>query len=193
MSVSKNRRKREAEQLRRSILDAAMHLAKSGGWENVTVRNIAERIEYTPPAIYSYFKNKDAILLGLRQRGSEELTARIIAKYAQHRTKPRKALLRLTRIYVRYAFEHPEYYQLLFNLNGVNIPPANSGLSDSFSIFLEIFQQLGNEKENPTERAEAWSSMCHGFIATNLLKEEKGAIRRGAIGASITKCGKTGS
>ncbi len=55
---TKNRREREREKMRRRILDAAKDLFVKEGFENVSMRRIAGVIEYSPGAIYRYFKNK---------------------------------------------------------------------------------------------------------------------------------------
>lgn len=59
----KERRLREQQELKQSILDAAREIALAEGWRNVTMRKIAERIEYSHPAIYDYFENKDVLFL----------------------------------------------------------------------------------------------------------------------------------
>ena len=76
------RKKRDQENIRSGILNAAINLAKSDGWNAVTIRKIAEAIEYTPPIVYEYFKNKDdlireIIIYGfykLRQMGENNLS-----------------------------------------------------------------------------------------------------------------------
>ncbi|HWF84619.1 MAG TPA: helix-turn-helix domain-containing protein, partial [Vicinamibacterales bacterium] len=61
----KERHTRDREAVRRSILDAARNLFVSHGYENVSIRKIAERIEYSPAAIYGYFPSKDDIFFAL--------------------------------------------------------------------------------------------------------------------------------
>jgi AcrR family transcriptional regulator len=56
------RRQREKESIRASILQAAFTLAKSEGWASLSMRKIADAIEYSAPVVYDYFENKDAIL-----------------------------------------------------------------------------------------------------------------------------------
>ena len=59
---TKERRAREKEQLRRQIIDAARELFVSEGYENVSMRKIADKIEYSPTVIYLYFKDKADLL-----------------------------------------------------------------------------------------------------------------------------------
>ncbi len=65
----KERQERDREAVRRAILDAARELFVAEGYQNVSIRKIAERIEYSPAAIYSYFPSKDDIFFALAEEG----------------------------------------------------------------------------------------------------------------------------
>jgi len=65
----KERQERDREAVRRAILDAARDLFVAEGYDNVSIRKIAERIEYSPAAIYGYFPSKDDIFLRSRKKG----------------------------------------------------------------------------------------------------------------------------
>src|SRR3989475_1039465 len=65
----KERQERDREAVRRAILDAARDLFVSEGYANVSIRKIAERIEYSPAAIYGYFPSKDDIFFALAEEG----------------------------------------------------------------------------------------------------------------------------
>src|SRR5919106_2542020 len=65
----KERQEREREAVSRSILDAARELFVAEGYQNVSIRKIADRIEYSPAAIYSYFPSKDDIFFTLAEEG----------------------------------------------------------------------------------------------------------------------------
>src|ERR1041385_8541564 len=71
----KERQERDREAVRRSILDAARDLFVSEGFQNVSLRKIAERIEYSPAAIYGYFASKDDIFFALAEEGFRLLSA----------------------------------------------------------------------------------------------------------------------
>src|SRR6266849_4709924 len=70
---SKQRRERECQELRQAILSAARDIAAREGWQEVTIRKIAEAIEYTPPIIYEYFASKEALLLELLREGFRQV------------------------------------------------------------------------------------------------------------------------
>src|ERR1051325_3421242 len=65
----KERHERDRETVRRAILDAARGLFVSEGYRNVSIRKIAEKIEYSPAAIYGYFPRKDDIFYALAEEG----------------------------------------------------------------------------------------------------------------------------
>ena len=65
----KERHERDREAVRRGILDAARELFVAEGYQNVSIRKVAERIEYSPAAIYLYFPSKDDIFFALAEEG----------------------------------------------------------------------------------------------------------------------------
>src|SRR5580698_2991027 len=65
----KERHERDREAVERSILDAARELFVAEGYPNVSIRKIAERIEYSPAALYAYFRSKDDIFFALAEEG----------------------------------------------------------------------------------------------------------------------------
>ena len=64
---TKERQERERQQVRKAILDAARDLFVAEGYGNVSMRKVADRIEYSPAAIYSYFPSKDDIFFALAE------------------------------------------------------------------------------------------------------------------------------
>ena len=67
------RNARDRETVRRRILDAARELFVAEGYRHVSIRRIAQRIEYSPGAIYSYFRGKDDIFFALAEEGFRKL------------------------------------------------------------------------------------------------------------------------
>src|SRR4030088_889727 len=65
----KERQERDREAVSRAILDAARELFVAEGFQNVSIRKIAERIEYSPAAIYGYFPLHDHIFVALAEEG----------------------------------------------------------------------------------------------------------------------------
>jgi AcrR family transcriptional regulator len=112
----KERQERDREAVRRAILDAARELFVAEGFQNVSIRKIAERIEYSPAAIYGYFPSKDDIFFALAEEGF-----RLLGNPASVREDPLLAnasrVERLRAIFWRlYEFsrEQPQYFALMF-------------------------------------------------------------------------------
>lgn len=113
----KQRRERERQATQQAILQAALDIATEGAWESVTMRRLAERIEYSPSAIYKYFADKEAILLALLRQGFQQQLAALehISAQAQN---PSERLLQIAAAYWDFAWRHPTLYQLMFDLQG---------------------------------------------------------------------------
>ena len=108
----KERQERDREAVRRSILDAARDLFVTEGFQHVSIRKIAERIEYSPAAIYSYFPSKDDIFYALAEEGF-----RLLGDPADASARGRTPLERVRAIFWRlYEFsrEQPQYFALMF-------------------------------------------------------------------------------
>jgi AcrR family transcriptional regulator len=112
----KERQERDREAVRRAILDAARELFVAEGYQNVSIRKIAERIEYSPAAIYGYFPSKDDIFFALAEEGFR-LLGEPSADGGQAAPVPRLPLDRIRALFWRlYEFsrEHPQYFALMF-------------------------------------------------------------------------------
>jgi AcrR family transcriptional regulator len=110
------RKAKEKLTMRRLILQAAMKLFVREGYENISLRHIAKKIDYSPATIYLYFKDKNEILHALHTAGFEMLYER--QKTVLSIADPLKRLQKHGEIYVRFALENPEYYDLMFIMRG---------------------------------------------------------------------------
>ena len=112
----KQRQERDRESVRRSILDAARELFVNEGYHNVSIRKIAERIEYSPAAIYSYFPSKDDIFYALAEEGfrllcdSEGADERAVLETLA----PLERLRTIFRRFYEFSRQHPQYFALMF-------------------------------------------------------------------------------
>ena len=111
--VSASRRAREKENLRRAILDAARELFVTEEFKAVSMRRIAEKIEYSPTAIYLYFKDKEEILFHLVEEGFALLSERMEALDI---ADPVERLRQVGYVYIDFALTQPHYYQIMFQL-----------------------------------------------------------------------------
>lgn len=128
-SPARQRRERERTEARRTILAAARDLARAEGWDAVTMRRLADRIEYSANFAYRYFSGRDDILLALVHDGFARLrTAMVDAAGAPdpNRDALAAAVHRATQAYLRFALDEPEIYQLMYGLDGVRVAAADA-------------------------------------------------------------------
>jgi AcrR family transcriptional regulator len=112
----KERQERDREAVRRAILDAARELFVAEGFQNVSIRKIAERIEYSPAAIYGYFPSKDDIFFALAEEGFR-LLGDPASVCHNPRLKDAPPLERVRAVFWRlYEFsrDQPQYFALMF-------------------------------------------------------------------------------
>lgn len=117
-----SRRARAKEDLRRAILDAARELFVTEDYKAVTLRRIAEKIDYSPMAIYLYFKDKQDILLHLADEGFALLNARLEQLDI---VDPLDRLRLGGQIYLDFALTQPHYYKIMFQLEDQALTDAS--------------------------------------------------------------------
>jgi AcrR family transcriptional regulator len=100
------------ETTRRAILDAALELFLANGYPQVSIRNIAVKVEYSPAAIYSYFPSKDEIFFALAEEGFRLLGASQPA-HAPSDDPLDDVRAAAWRLY-EFSKEQPEYFALVF-------------------------------------------------------------------------------
>jgi len=113
---TRERRETDKKKMQGLILRTALKLFIEKGFENVSIRRIAGKIQYSPATIYLYYKGKDEILCALHDFGFEKL-------YAKQQTilsikDPYERLRKQGRVYVEFALENPELYDLMFIMRG---------------------------------------------------------------------------
>ena len=106
------RRESDKQRMRTRILETAMKLFLKEGYERVTIRAIAQAIEYSPATLYLYFRDKNEILFALQELGFDKLYE---AQQAVLSVKdPWIRLRKHGNVYVSFALDNPEYYDLMF-------------------------------------------------------------------------------
>jgi AcrR family transcriptional regulator len=118
----KQRREREKETLRQEILDAARELFVKEGYENVSMRRIAEKIEYSPTTIYLYFEDKASLLFAICDETFAKLAKRM-ETIVKGEDDPVESLKRGCRAYVEFGLKYPNHYRVTF----INHPQIHLG------------------------------------------------------------------
>lgn len=110
----KERQERGREAVRRAILDAARDLFVREGFDNVSIRKIAELIEYSPAAIYGYFPSKDDIFWALADEGFRLLYGSPEERAGLAATAPLDRIREIFRRFYTFSSDHPQYFALMF-------------------------------------------------------------------------------
>ena len=182
----KQRREREKQQIRQSILSAARQIAAEEGWQAVTTRKVAEQIEYSQSTIYEYFENKEAILLAVLRSGYEQLVVLVQAAFAST-DDPEARLLAMSEAYWDFAFRSPELYQVMHGLAGISFgryghPDTPVEVRQSFGLAREALQQWaeanGVERADITDLVEARRGLMHGLITLAMASRIAGEPER---------------
>ncbi len=103
--------------MRQLIVRTAMKLFAGDGIDNVSIRKIAEAIDYSPGSIYSYFKDKGEIIHAIHNEGFEKLFA--LQQSLDSIKDPRERLAKMGELYIKFAMENKDYYDLMFIAKGV--------------------------------------------------------------------------
>jgi AcrR family transcriptional regulator len=163
------RREREREEVQRKIMDAARDLFATEGYEKVTMRRIAEAIEYSATTIYHHFEDKDDLVNAL----CEEDFARLLAVFRSQLPPedPVEWIRQLGRAYARFGLENPNHYRFMFMTRAKyeKVPqPSDSG-QQTFGVLKEAVEKsIATGRFRPgdaQEIAQALWAGVHGAVA----------------------------
>jgi len=173
---SKERIQRIKDKTRTNILDAALQIVKEDGWQALSMRKIADKIEYTAPIIYEYFENKEGILLELTRKGNI-LLLNTFKEAKSLYAAPHKQLQAMWLAYWDFAFENKELYQLMFGVD-MNccslknaLPEAEAARKLIMDCIAEIMVDNPPCEERVCRKYYTFWSVIHGLISINLVQK----------------------
>ncbi|MFE2553092.1 TetR/AcrR family transcriptional regulator [Streptomyces sp. NPDC059355] len=164
MSVQE-RKERERAGRERLILATARELAEQQGWDAVTTRRLAERIEYSQPVLYSHFRGKREIIGAVALAGAAEMAAALRAA-ASAADGPRARVTTLARTYLGYAERNPAVYDAMFQLDGglaFAQEDTPEPLKDAFAALLENLGEAAGDGVHPALFTELFWASLHGL------------------------------
>lgn len=174
MSIAERKSRQRAERESR-IVAAARVIAERDGWDAVTVRRLAEEIEYSQPVLYSHFENRDAIVSAVALEGFQELT--VALREAAHGAAGQEhALENVAMAYLGFAVRCPALYEAMFTLpTDLRFADAETRpeLRAGFEAIASVVAPFSADVENVTETF--WAAL-HGLAEL----ERAGRIRPGA-------------
>ncbi len=167
------RKERQRKEVRDSILTSAWQLVNEEGWQNLSIRKIADAIEYSVPVVYDHFENKEAILSEFNHRGFKLLGDRLKEAKEKHH-KANLQLEALAYAYWDFAFENKEYYQLMYGLGMPtceslsSVPELMAFIGVIHSTIEELLKESGNTTDIWLKVHSFWSTI-HGLVSINLM------------------------
>lgn len=171
--ASKDRILRLKEETRSSILDAAYKIVKEEGWQALSMRKIADEIEYTAPIIYEYFSNKEAILAELNKKGYVYLAKEMEEAKNKHEL-PGDQLEAMWMAYWNFAFKKKELYQLMFGVQmNCCLMQKSPEAEAPAKLIVDAIKQLSDGKQlsesEICRRYYTYWSVVHGLVSINLV------------------------
>jgi AcrR family transcriptional regulator len=171
MGIPERKEKQKLE-IKKQILDASMKLFIEEGFENVTIRRIADLIEYSPTTVYLYFKDKDEIFESLHDEGFQKMQ-----EFNLSLSSIQNPLLRLHKMgenYIQFGMENPEYYNLMF-INGEPMKkiaepgcewkPGDAAIDYLKATVVECMEKGYLAKADPTLVSLSVWSFVHGLVS----------------------------
>lgn len=173
--ASINRRDQEKQELRKLILDGAAELFLEQGHEGFSLRQVAERIGYSPATIYNYFENKDDLLSHVTDEGYLLFKKEFMAA-ANSAENPLERLLAVGRAYVSFGLEHPVYYQVIFMRPSDFLMRPRSGETLPRAMTFRVVQQAVQQAMeqgimkpgNPETVGDALWAFMHGLVSLSI-------------------------
>jgi AcrR family transcriptional regulator len=191
-SVSTERREREKVEMRRRIMDAAREMFARSGYDAVTLRGVANAIEYSPAAIYQYFPDKKSLIIEICLADYASLT-QVLAECNVIKN-PLARLREMAWRYAQWGVTHPNHYRMLtvhllqYGVDEIgdagyvrHLPPEED--ADSFLLgCLEEAMAAGLLKPRHTDAqlvaATMWAAL-HGVVSLEINMD---AERRRSLG-----------
>ncbi|MBY6263525.1 TetR/AcrR family transcriptional regulator [Azospirillum sp. 412522] len=175
MGITERKGRERAEREVR-IVAVARAVAEREGWAAVTVRRLADEIEYSQPVLYSHFKNRDAIVAAVAVEGFRELTA-VLVTAAGNSANARAALENAASAYLHFAFGHPALYEAMFVLpSGLRFAEEDTGpeLREAFGALASVVAPFHDDNAVATETF--WAAL-HGLAELERTKRIRPVAR----------------
>lgn len=167
------RRQRQKDEVKTAILDTAWEIVGREGWPSLSIRKIAEAIEYSVPVIYDHFENKEAILHEFTLRGFRKLNEQLRDAKAEF-ADPGRQLEALAFAYWRFAFDNKEYYQLMFGVGlptcetVQRVPEINTLTELIIAPMADLARQNPNKDVDVQLKFHTFWSMLHGLVSISM-------------------------
>ena len=175
MGITERKEKQKTE-IRKQILDASIKLFVDEGFENVTIRKIADIIQYSPTTIYLYFKDKNEIFFQLHELGFQNMTA--LNQNLANIKNPLTRLYKMGENYIEFGLTNPEFYDIMFilrapmqtleNMENCDWKNGEAALHTLMTIVEECMKKGFIKKGNTQAVSMAIWGMVHGLVSLQI-------------------------
>ena len=173
MGISE-RKQRQLEEVRATILHQSWQIVEEEGWQALSIRRIADAIEYSTPVVYKHFESKDAIIEEFTKQGYGSLAEKL-KKAKEQYDDPAQQLVAISRAYWEFAFNHTKHYQIMF---GLGIPTCEmvhriEEMKMVSDVILLSIKHAVDHGKNPDAdsylKLQTFWSILHGMVAIEML------------------------
>ena len=172
------RRLKQKEELRALILSTAWQMVREEGWQSLSIRKIADAIEYSVSVIYEHFENKEAILLEFGKEGFGLLGKKVQQAKAKA-DDPAEQLKAIAHALWNFASRNKEYYQLMFGLGmpGCELEkclPERARLREAVMEPITALMRKGKHGDaNPCLKYYTFWSVLHGLNSIKMMEDSR--------------------
>jgi len=175
MGINERKEKQKLE-IKKMILDASMKLFVEEGFESVTIRKIADLIEYSPTTIYLYFKDKNEIFYQLHELGFQKMGQ--MNSSLDTIKNPLTRLYKMGENYIEFGLTHPEFYDIMFisrapmqvleAMDNCDWKYGEAALHALMATVDECMQKKFIRKQNVQVVSMAIWGMVHGLVSLQI-------------------------
>lgn len=170
------RRERLKKQVRQDIINTAREIAKEDGWQAVSIRKIADVIEYSPPILYEYFDSKDKLLEVIRFGGFLTLKEEFDRIKNLYRN-PEKQLVEVAQSVWNFSVDQPEVFQLMFNLEGAFCQSKQIYGQEMNITGNAVWEMIASLRPKAADMVSKtyyeWWCLTYGFIAITMITQPR--------------------
>ncbi len=168
------RKQRQLEQVRSTILEQSWQIVENEGWQALSIRRIADAIEYSTPVVYRHFESKDAIVEAFTREGFK-LLADKLEKVQKNLPAPQERLQALSEAYWEFAFTNEKHYQIMFGLgiptcemvNNMDEMKLASGVI--LRAIADAIAVSADPSADPYLKFRTFWSILHGLVAIEMI------------------------
>lgn len=167
------RRLKHKETIKQLILDKAQSIAVNEGWNAVTIRRLADEIEYTLPVIYTHFKSKEEIITEIAKLGFLKLEKTLGSSF-NDKVAPRVNGLNLALAYCQFAADNQALYQAMYGPDGIS-SFYKGNPEEGEQIFFLVKYNLDKLIANGAKIKDSWQttkliwSTLHGLVSLDFI------------------------